>query len=177
MGTQGHPPWVKVGTKAKWWRMVRRRGTRIRREKEEKEGTGPVGIRESFPAERRIRERAFWDGGIARDKSGGTEGRYGKECSAGESRSTWREAPDSRSERMDSYVCQEPLGFQPSGREIMRNVLFWEVESSKLAAGSSKNLEGGARLESGKQSRGKCVIWAPRQSVAEGIQAERQVQA
>lgn len=54
--------------------MVRRRGARIRREKEEKAGTGPVGIRQSFPEERRIRERAFWDGGIAWDKSGGMEG-------------------------------------------------------------------------------------------------------
>lgn len=61
---------------------------RIRREKEEKAGTGPIGIRQSFPGERRIRERAFWDGGIARDKSGGMEGRNRKEWSAGESRST-----------------------------------------------------------------------------------------
>lgn len=150
MGTQSHPPWVKVGTKAKWWRVVRRRGVQICREKEEKAGTGPIGIRQSFPGERRIRKRAFWDGGIARDKSGGMEGRNGKEWSAGESRSTWREAPDSRSECMESYVCPEPLGFQPSCREIMRDVLFWEVESRNLAAGSSKNLEGGARLESGK---------------------------
>ena len=97
---------------------------RIRREKEEKAGTGPIGIRQSFPEERRIRERAFWDGGIARDKSRGMEGRNRKEWSAGESRSTWKEAPDSRSECMESYVCPEPPGFQPSRREIRRDVLF-----------------------------------------------------
>lgn len=91
--------------------MVRRRGTRIRREKEEKEGTGPVGIRESFPAERRIRERAFWDGGIARDKSGGTEGRYGKECSAGESRSTWREPPTAEVSAWTAMSVKSHWGF------------------------------------------------------------------
>lgn len=102
--------------------MVRRRGARIRREKEEKAGTGPVGIRQSFPEERRIRERAFWDGGMARDKSGGMEGGMEKNGVLGN-----LDAPggkDCRSERMESYVRQEPPGFQPSRREIMRDVLF-----------------------------------------------------
>ena len=53
--------------------MVRRRGARLRREKEKKGGTGPIGIRDSLPGERRIRERAFWGGGTARGKSGGME--------------------------------------------------------------------------------------------------------
>lgn len=158
-------------TKAKWWNKGKRR-----REHElwEKGREGEQGLQEQgrSPEERRISGRAFWDGGIARDKSGRYGRRYGKEWSA-----VTRLTPGGK-HRLQKWAHGELCPSRATGFSLhaglnMRDVWLWEVEFQQFSSRVQQKFGGQGKAGVREIIKRKVSDLSTERSRVEGIQVPR----